>query len=434
MGKLKNKRGSTTVFICMVLATTLLMAGFFGEAAGGVLSRPYADSVIDLAGRSILSEYDKTLKDRYGLFGFQLNEEELEKLMDKYVGESFKKYKGKIGLLPLKINKVEVDISEFSLTDIYSLEEQIVDHMKYQVILDTLDLKNILSSFSPTAPGKNEKEREAEDPKKMRTLRNGKIINGLPSRQLKGIESASLELIDIPHPDRFGKVAYNELCLNRYIINCFSNNLDSLSRDDTFFSNEIEYILCGRLSDEANKNIVYLSLLTFRTLVNSAHIYADSAKWNAVTAAAAVAGGGVGTIAAQAAIVAAWAGAEAAMDMHRLGEGGKVPLAKTASDWVLSLESVLEGSVLPAEKPKEDEKGLAYEDYLFLMLFFKSKESKLVRIMDLIQLNLKGTVNDEFIMSGCSTGFRYHMELNRINGFPGLSSFRRGSFSGAHIY
>lgn len=433
-----NKRGSATVFICMILSATLLLTGFFGEAAAGQASRPYANSILDLAGRSILSEYDRTLKSRYGIYGFLLSDENIEKLIAEYAGMSFSRGWGKSSLLPLEIREIHVDTGEYVLTNLDLLEEQIVDHMKYRIVIDSLNILDLLdfseTDIDDTLPGTDPENLQTVQAISSRTLRNSRIIDELPSSLLQGMDGGFISILNLPKPAEMGQIAYNELCSNRYILKYFRHDLDEAKWNDTFFKNEIEYILCGRLSDETNRNIVYLSLLSFRTVINSAHIYSDSSKWNAVTAAATMVGGGVATAAALAAITAVWAGAEAASDMGRLDRGERVPLIKTADDWVLDLDKALSGIAETAVPPKSDENGLCYEDYLFLMLCFKSRESKLIRIMDLIQLNIKGSVNEDFAMAECLSGFRFKAELSRARGFPGIFSLRRGDFEGIHVY
>jgi hypothetical protein len=65
---LHSKKGSTSIFLTMILLSFLLIIGVFAEAAAGKASRTYANAVFDLAGRSILSEFDLNLKSDYGLY------------------------------------------------------------------------------------------------------------------------------------------------------------------------------------------------------------------------------------------------------------------------------------------------------------------------------------------------------------------------------
>ncbi len=434
-GGKRDKRGSTTVFLCMILSSLLLLAGVLGEAAAGMASRSYGNRVFDLAGRSLLSEYDRALKDQYGIFGFLMEEEALEAGMRNYAEESFTTGIGKTNLLTFTLEEIRIDSSEHVLTNPELLEQQILEHMGYRVIFDALHLLDALRYLdADDTPMITEEEQENAEEKKMRTLRNEKIIGELPSRLLKGIDSGLKNILDLPSPDAFGKIAYEELCLNLYIVKYFRHDLDQASWDNTFFFDEVEYILAGRLSDESNHTIVYLSLLAFRTIINAAHIHRDALKWEAVTAAAALAGGGVATVPATAAITAIWAGAEAAMDLQRLERGERVPLIKTADDWVLDLDNALEGDLDREETVSGHSDGLSYEEYLFLLLCFKDRESKLIRIMDLIQLNMKGNVNEHFAMNRCCSGFRYYAKVFRSKGFPGVLPFRIGEFQGVHVY
>lgn len=430
-----NKKGTTTIFLCMILSSLLLLIGIFGEAAAGIASRSYANSVFDLAGRSILSEYDRSLKSRYGIFGLLMEEDVIEARLSEYVEESFHTGYGKTRLLPLALVDVRVDLSEQVMTNPELLKQQIMDHMSYRAFFDVM---HVLDALKFLDEGEEQKaiSDEPEKPaiKKMRTLRNGKVIRELPSRLLQGLDSGFKSLLELPLPGEMHQIAYNELCLNLYIVKYFRHDLDKTQWNNTFFSNEVEYILCGRLSDEANHNLVYLSLLAYRTIVNAAHIYSDAQKWEAVTLAASLAGGGVATPAGQAAIAGVWAGAEAANDMKRLYDGRRVPLIKTADDWVLDLTNALDGNMNSGTESTEENEGLRYEDYLFLLLCFKDDESKLIRIMDLIQLNIKGDTNEDFSMSRCVSGFRFQSTVARKTGFPGVLSHRRGEFTGIHIY
>ncbi|HQC82605.1 MAG TPA: DUF5702 domain-containing protein, partial [Bacillota bacterium] len=99
-----------------------------------------------------------------------------------------------------------------------------------------------------------------------------------------------------------------------------------------------------------------------------------------------------------------------------------------------SLENAIEGIMNEAGESPEEQEGLDYEDYLFLLLCFKDKESKLIRIMDLIQLNLKGTADEDFDMSRCYSGFSFRSKVKRTSGFPGVLNLRSGEFSGIHVY
>ena len=74
---IKNKKGSYTVFITIAFSAVLIMVIAVISAAGERAIGSTAQHFGRLWGRSILAEYDRTLKDRYGLFGFYGNEFEV---------------------------------------------------------------------------------------------------------------------------------------------------------------------------------------------------------------------------------------------------------------------------------------------------------------------------------------------------------------------
>jgi hypothetical protein len=102
--------------------------------------------------------------------------------------------------------------------------------------------------------------------------------------------------------------------------------------------------------------------------------------------------------------------------------GKNVAFNKTKDTWALTLESAVrvrketddEGNVTdvtatPRRKfgyitPRSSE-GMGYTDYLRTFLYIQRRETKLVRIMDLIHLNFRGAYYDSFLIKNHYTGF-----------------------------
>jgi hypothetical protein len=51
--------------------------------------------------------------------------------------------------------------------------------------------------------------------------------------------------------------------------------------------------------------------------------------------------------------------------------------------------------------------GQSYEDYLRVLLFIMDRETKLLRVMDLIQIDMKAHYNKEFLLREYNTGYRF---------------------------
>ena len=84
---------------------------------------------------------------------------------------------------------------------------------------------------------------------------------------------------------------------------------------------------------------------------------------------------------------------------------------KTRSDWCVSLEGVAEG-VGQGYINNHSNTGMKYEDYLMVLLSFCNREGKLARMLDLMQLNIQGTYDRDFLILTSQTGFSYSVRIN----------------------
>lgn len=68
--KAKNSKGSASVFLVFILSSMIMMVVAFIYSAGQSAVRSSADSLLNVAGRAVLSEFDLDLKKDYGIFAF----------------------------------------------------------------------------------------------------------------------------------------------------------------------------------------------------------------------------------------------------------------------------------------------------------------------------------------------------------------------------
>ncbi len=404
--KWHSKKGMTSVFLVMILASMLMVAGLFIYASSQVAGRSYADAVLDLAGRSILSEYDIQLQKKYGIFAFRTNESTTEEKLKFYANYSFHNnyikeiLRGRDYLDPLKLEleSVNVDLKGYSITDTDNFEQQILAYMKTGIV------ESILS----------QKKKYHQDDLGIE-LKNQPIINSLPSN---GYSNSSLDIKQllkngIPKLEEIKNSGTDNYKVNEYIMNHFYSHNTLHNSRDTFFINEVEYVLEGNFSDKKNYSGVRLTLLLMRTGLNLTHIYSDSVKRKEVITLASALTPGPEAIATQLVISGVWAGVEAENDLRRLEDGEKVALIKTRSQWAFSLGSAVNnkenqsGYIEPKNKSGND-----YEEYLKILLFLENRETKLLRCMDLIQLNLKGTYYQSFDLREYYGGFQFEAVVN----------------------
>ena len=128
-----------------------------------------------------------------------------------------------------------------------------------------------------------------------------------------------------------------------------------------------------------------------------------------------------------------WAFAEAENDMGLLYDNKTVPFIKKDSNWALSLENVfgttdddakekVTEAIGDPQKARQHEEGgyispqvtegAGYQDYLMVLLCGIGDDTKLYRIMDLIQINMKYVYRDDFLLKEYSGGLAYTMEIN----------------------
>ena len=170
---------------------------------------------------------------------------------------------------------------------------------------------------------------------------------------------------------------------------------------ETALEYEIEYILSGRGSDRDNLKETVQKLLLIRTAMNRACLSRDAGRQTAVRAAAAFLALAMGMPEAQPAVekalIYAWAYGESVMEVRALLDGKKVPASKTPENWKLSIGGLLLMVASPFAAPGQDvsgweapseEEGLSYEDYLRIFLAAEPRRKKVMRALDLIELNI----------------------------------------------
>jgi len=211
----------------------------------------------------------------------------------------------------------------------------------------------------------------------------------------------------------------NEIYVNEYILKVFKDevelsqsNTDGKSNKTFFDKAEVEYILCGNANEALNKYLVKGQIMLIRFGMNTLHIYSDSTKrMQALEIATAAAGAtGFGIPIVHNLIMCAWGTAEAMRDIKDIYAGKKVPFIKTAENWGTDLlpsgfrdraEIKMENSLMDFD----------YHDYLRLLLLVKSKEAKMNRIQDLIQLNVQQG-NPNYKLSSSNTYIKITAQIS----------------------
>lgn len=185
---------------------------------------------------------------------------------------------------------------------------------------------------------------------------------------------------------------------------------------------EIEYLISGKDSEKENLGVVFWKMISLRFLTNIAYIYTDAGKeQEAVALAVSILGiTGIPPLiaAAKHLLLMALAYGESMVDVRNLADGNQVPAVKDVSNWQLSFSGL---ATLTCSK-KSVEKGLSYEDYLGILLILqKDKKEKYMRMMDVIEQNIRRKVPD-FRLNQCLSAYSItlNIRLKRL-AFGGIS-------------
>lgn len=220
----------------------------------------------------------------------------------------------------------------------------------------------------------------------------------------------------------------NTLYINEYAIGMFRCATDHLidqsdpskkpltlnhyPKEKHFLNYEVEYILFGQHNDTTNLMATIGAIFAIRIGLNTISLLSDMDKMKLITNLANSLAGwwslGIGSIIVVVVLTLVWSIIESVSDIQKLLNDERVPIIKDSNTWETDLGSgimhiakevteevaedvvdeVTEGGYLPT---------LSYADYLRLLLIggVVDEDTKLLRILDLIQLNMGNERNEE---------------------------------------
>ncbi len=203
--------------------------------------------------------------------------------------------------------------------------------------------------------------------------------------------------------------------------------MDDRDLGKTFFNNEVEYIISGKPDDEKARRAVYRRLLVERNGLNLVYLYSCAEKRQLALEAAELITPGPEAVLTQALILETWALLEARNDLALLYDGERVPVIKGDANWALSIENAIAAEEsgsgdqeLDTDQPEkryvrpQRVEGQDYKDYLSTLLIAMPEKTRLLRMMDLIQINMKYTYCAGFLLSDYYTGVEYEMTVNGV--------------------
>ena len=388
----RNKKGSVTVFICVFFVSLvwliLIFAGVSKEKAAAGSTR----ALCSLWADSVLAEYDLNLQGRYQLFGFYGYPAEVKEKLAFYAKDSFdrKKY--------IDYQVKSCSLYDYSLvnTDVFARQIEAAGKLAFTEKFQKPErtITPVHDYTGPSAASAVFEDLPSEGSGKGYSLSAVKNLLSSASSIGEALEKSG-----------------ENWHVNQYIFAYFKDAADDKGLGPTYLNGEIEYIICGKKSDSANQRALKRRIVALREAMNLAYLLKDSVKSNEALLAAELLTPGPAALVTQKALLSAWALAESYNDYQLLVHGKKVPVMKSEQNWAVDLESVIANQTDGYIDTGADT-GETYGDYLRLFTYTMDAQVRLLRMMDLIQINMRRFYYEDFLLREYNGGLAFVMTVN----------------------
>lgn len=475
-GEKLNFEGTITVFLTLSLLCIVSLISTILLSAKERSLRMRTEMAMDMGMQSIFAEYNRALLDKYDLYFIDSsygqsngNSYYTAKHLKDYMQYNLKTAKGQ----PLSgcrdlfaLDVFDVDINMESLATDSNAEvykRQAIHAIKDKYGISAIDtLKGLKNQYDGSGISDYDVEKERQKyNNKLKKASHARDENGKklkfknPVKQIEAKREGVLSIILNKNEVSGKSIDTSNLPTERILntgngiimkdenLNSIENNLlfdcylfDKFSSYTTDKKNEglryeIEYILKGKKTDSENLSAVANDLLLLREAANVIYIIGDSGKKNAARITA--------TVPCLLilmpeliepltyAILFAWAFAESCVDVRTLLDGGKVPLMKSSSTWILSYTDALTFS-LHLKDGSKVKQGFDYNTYLRLFMMMANSDDKVYRSMDMIETDMRQlSDNKYFKLDNCieyidaqavvKSGFGFEYRVRRYFGY-----------------
>lgn len=476
MAKYKAK-GSITVFLSLISVLFLSLICTSIESARVQGARAQTANIADMGNYSVFSEFEKQLLEDYEIFAVDVAygtgdfavdrvKDRLENFLEKNVQVSAQ---GLAGLCfdPWRLQMDGSSVTEYALLTDNGGEafyQQAVAYMKETAATGVISR---LYEYYQDARKAEQRQKEYEENKntsdqEMRSLEQQEeqarqqqeqqrnttdvaernpveevrrenpldMINKLRKKSILEIVcgSAAISEKEVTKKDLASKRAgqkgtmelkrnhsglISDLLFREYLLDHFPDYLSSESSGKLDY--QIEYIIAGKKTDEANLKSVARRLLLLREGLNyfycvgNPEMSAEAGK----LAALLIGWTGIPVLISilKHALLLGWAYGESLMDVRTLLDGGKIPLIKNADTWMVTLDNLGQLNELLERGGSGRQEGSAYKDYLRILLNLQPVSVQKKRGLDMVELNLRAAEGlSNFRADYCMVGMRERTE------------------------
>ncbi len=433
-------KGFSSVYVVICLSALVFLLLCVCELCEGYAAGSICENVCLTAGNSVLSEYQPDLQRRYGVFLLGSYEQKLETLNSFYIRHclngtdllvrpqlkecsvSTEGMEGlQTGLLARQIDALGVMLAAkdgLELSGAADLLRSLLDPVKNREDVEaSKDLAQVPHAEGPGGKSAAQLKKEYDDAMDPNLdISEGRSLvsvdrNGLPTALL-GIRPSSSLLGYAATALLQDGISPSALLQARYIVEVCSDQTGI--RNDTILGLETEYVLFGRGSDRENEKEMKTALFKVRTAVNLARNLRDESKLAAYTAAAAAC-----PAVPQPLAVLIFAAIDAAVqakgEVAVLCGGGCV--------------EIIRGFTLG------ERRFGTYRDYEVLLLTLLPEQTRLARLMDVMQVNAAHMDGASFAFRDYCYGFTLVATFEKRSILPQVSGRQRhGTVEQLHAY
>lgn len=218
-----------------------------------------------------------------------------------------------------------------------------------------------------------------------------------------------------------GDYAMDEFCLDQYIQKKFGSYIHKLSGWKQALDYGLEYVVAGEGSDLGNLKNVLNRILLVRSVVNFTAIYKDSAKQAEAEAAALAVVGFTGLqpliALVRTLILLTWSLVESLVDLAGLLMERHVPILKSSPEikttfpeiFVVTHDAIINRASTFAQSKKS---SFGYREYLLMFLACTKQSTRLYRVMDLIEHNMRKNGYEGFRLGTCVHDIKVKTTMN----------------------
>lgn len=195
----------------------------------------------------------------------------------------------------------------------------------------------------------------------------------------------------------------DELIYGEYLLKKCGNFIKP--KDTGLLKYQVEYILYGFNSDMDNFRRSVEVLFAVRAAANMTSIYMEAGKKSQAETVAAIISALLLspelTDPIASLIMGVWALVETVSDVRQLLKGGRVALLKQSGDWNTGMLDLFTGTI-PDSGKSQNEAGLSYQDYLRIFLGLMDRDTKAIRSLDIVEMDIRQTAgNEHFRIDRC---------------------------------